>query len=479
MQTIVYSAVGINDGGTSEYTDLTTSRHLTQSQLDSMFGDSSTKIPEHLERPVHWLDVVFGGEDKDTQKDVVKEITQSPFAFLSYAAENRAVITALSGLFDQSNIDTWWDQDIDGGQAWRDAIDQKLDAASAVVTFWTAASVGSKPVREEASRAQKANKLIPVRLDDAPVPFGFEETQWIDLRQWDGTASDANFRKLIQAVQDKISPPTKEDLEQRHRAASPIGAKNKGGKVGLYDTPLNTAARVQNDEDLAARLAGLWSSIDRVEHEISDHTAYQLPPEARRRLTALGAMRNDNPLTWYALKDATDALAECMERLGAEEQWNEGIYVDFRRIIARVGELQDLMQPEQIPAGSPGAKPPETEPVVGHEQVPDAQEIAQGIAEELATDAAEDALDPTAISTILRDINTIDEAAESLPAPEGQASRFQAIRRGVKRLVYAVGAVVGVVTGGVIVQLLTAPEAATTLASRLQPLLDRLLAFFM
>ena len=54
VRTTVYSAVSTNDGGTAEYTNLTTNIGLDQSQLDSMIGDSGTILPDHLTRPAHW-----------------------------------------------------------------------------------------------------------------------------------------------------------------------------------------------------------------------------------------------------------------------------------------------------------------------------------------------------------------------------------------------------------------------------------------
>ena len=54
IRTVVIRGVGTNDGGTPLITDLSTVKDLTQEQLDSMRGDSLTKIPSHLTRPTHW-----------------------------------------------------------------------------------------------------------------------------------------------------------------------------------------------------------------------------------------------------------------------------------------------------------------------------------------------------------------------------------------------------------------------------------------
>ena len=43
--------------------DLSTSRGLTQSQIDSAFGDKNTTLPPGITRPAHWLDDDDDGED--------------------------------------------------------------------------------------------------------------------------------------------------------------------------------------------------------------------------------------------------------------------------------------------------------------------------------------------------------------------------------------------------------------------------------
>jgi len=49
---------------TPNFTDLHLALGLTQAQVDQMFGDSGTILPEHLSRPDHWPDL---GEDTQSQ----------------------------------------------------------------------------------------------------------------------------------------------------------------------------------------------------------------------------------------------------------------------------------------------------------------------------------------------------------------------------------------------------------------------------
>ena len=67
-----YSAVGSNDTGTAEYTDLSTALNLSQTQLDTMKGDSETLLPDGLTRPDHWPE--FDETDPGPPSDAVTAI---------------------------------------------------------------------------------------------------------------------------------------------------------------------------------------------------------------------------------------------------------------------------------------------------------------------------------------------------------------------------------------------------------------------
>ena len=151
-----------------------------------------------------------------------------------------------------------------------------MEGAATILTFWTEAATRSKAVIEEASTAQAAGKLVHARLDDAPLPYGFGETQYANLQDWDGTATHPQFRRLMQALQDKLTPPTHDALAERLNAASPIAYIARSGRLSPVDTPPNTAPPVQNPEDLTARLAGLDQSVERILGVIANRDTYQI-----------------------------------------------------------------------------------------------------------------------------------------------------------------------------------------------------------
>ena len=74
-------------------------------------------------------------------------------------------------------LSVWWDVHIEGGAAWRHAIQTELDAARCVVIVWSKASVSPEGafVQDEASHANRRGVYLPVAIDPvetAPLGFG-------------------------------------------------------------------------------------------------------------------------------------------------------------------------------------------------------------------------------------------------------------------------------------------------------------------
>jgi Leucine-rich repeat (LRR) protein len=152
-----------------------------------------------------WVPPVASTLRNDKVDDPPPEPGSTPaFFFLSYASQDRPQIGTLRDFLAGQGVPVWWDQDIPAGAEWRRMIAGQLDAAKAVVTFWTQESVKRKAVIEEASHAQAAGRLLHVRLDDAPLPYGFGETQYVDLRDWDGTATHPQMAKLLRALRARL-----------------------------------------------------------------------------------------------------------------------------------------------------------------------------------------------------------------------------------------------------------------------------------
>ncbi len=122
--------------------------------------------------------------------------------FVSYKAEDRARVAPLVQALQADGYSVWWDAEIGGGEEWRDAICQHLDAAQRVIVVWSKKSVGPHGnfVRDEATRALKRRAYLPVRIDKVDPPLGFGEMQSLDLVGWKGDRESRKYQALLAAL---------------------------------------------------------------------------------------------------------------------------------------------------------------------------------------------------------------------------------------------------------------------------------------
>ncbi len=127
--------------------------------------------------------------------------------FVSYKAEDRKRVRPLVEALQADGYSVWWDEQIGGGAAWRDTIQEQLDAAKCVIVIWSKRSVGAdgRFVRDEAGRAQRRGAYLPVRIDAVEPPLGFGETQALQLRNWHGDRADRRYQAVEGAVQSMIA----------------------------------------------------------------------------------------------------------------------------------------------------------------------------------------------------------------------------------------------------------------------------------
>lgn len=120
--------------------------------------------------------------------------------FISYAREDRPAADQIARGLQAMGLECFWDTEIPPGQTWADYIEGKLAACKTVIVVWSAHSVGSQWVREEARMGRDKGKLIPVVLDGAAPPFGFGEVQAANLSAWRGEENHPEWRRFANAV---------------------------------------------------------------------------------------------------------------------------------------------------------------------------------------------------------------------------------------------------------------------------------------
>lgn len=108
--------------------------------------------------------------------------------FISYSSPDRELAQHIAKLLEDAGHLVWWDAELLGGDEFRAEIANKLRESTHVIVIWTANSVRSTWVQDEAEEAKEAGRLIPVLHPDikrSDVPLGFRHLHFIPLHEAD------------------------------------------------------------------------------------------------------------------------------------------------------------------------------------------------------------------------------------------------------------------------------------------------------
>ena len=135
--------------------------------------------------------------------------------FLSYARGDEASARRLASTLEHLGYTIWWDALIEGGAAYSRSIAEALETADVVIVLWSAHSIESDWVRDEAGQGRERHRLVPLSIDGSKPPLGFRQYQVIDLSHWHGRRNApeiAAIERAIDAVlgngRATLSPPT-------------------------------------------------------------------------------------------------------------------------------------------------------------------------------------------------------------------------------------------------------------------------------
>jgi hypothetical protein len=171
--------------------------------------------------------------------------------FISYKREDESRVAPLVQGLQAEGLAVWWDRALPSGESWREHITQALDAARCAVVVWSHGSTGpdGRFVRDEASRAMQAGRLVPVLIDRGlTLPLGFGELQAIDLTRWRGQRSDPFFQDLVAALRARLAgqaPPAPKGPAWRVRRRITWGSVGTSALVLLGAFATN-ALQLQN-----------------------------------------------------------------------------------------------------------------------------------------------------------------------------------------------------------------------------------------
>lgn len=121
--------------------------------------------------------------------------------FLSYSRTDEARARAFCDWLQREGHDVWRDEDdIGGGASFSSEIEAALKDCEAVLVLWSAESVQSAWVRDEAGFGRDAHKLIPFSLDGTEPPLGFRQFQSINLSRWKGRGDPQEAERIRRSI---------------------------------------------------------------------------------------------------------------------------------------------------------------------------------------------------------------------------------------------------------------------------------------
>ena len=200
--------------------DLSHCLDLTQTQVDSLDGDSGTLLPKGLKHPIHWPD--WDERDFDPEK---------PFVFVSYSTKDLSEVKAIRKFLMNQGLNCWWSQDILPGENAKKVVAEKLKSASVIFTLWTPTSLESEAVNDEADYGNKKGKFVHALLSaDKPGLF-LGQIQYADLRGWTADKGlTPEMGILLAGLKNKMKARKATSLSQATPLAEAL-SENATGKV--------------------------------------------------------------------------------------------------------------------------------------------------------------------------------------------------------------------------------------------------------
>jgi hypothetical protein len=129
---------------------------------------------------------------------------ERPLIFFSYSRTDLPHAGPVIAPLEANGLDVWGDGRLAGGENYLQTTEAALEGADRVVVLFSATSVASHWVRDEAQRGRERGCRVPLRIDGTMAPLGFRQFQLLDISGWNGTADCTEAVRILVAVRARI-----------------------------------------------------------------------------------------------------------------------------------------------------------------------------------------------------------------------------------------------------------------------------------
>ena len=120
--------------------------------------------------------------------------------FISYARSTEAQARRITEALNALGYAVWNDEYLPAHRAYAEVIEERLNAAKAVVVIWSPDAAKSEWVRSEANRARESHKLVQIAFEPIVPPIPFDQIQCADLSAWTGANDHLGWCKLLEGI---------------------------------------------------------------------------------------------------------------------------------------------------------------------------------------------------------------------------------------------------------------------------------------
>ena len=124
--------------------------------------------------------------------------------FLSYSREDIDRVRPLVLALEKDGFSVWWDGTISPGEKFEETIDREIQVASSVLVVWSAVSVDSQWVKNEALEGMDRDVLVPVMVDSVRLPVAFKQHQAADFTRWPDSIEQDQYQGLVDKLHQLV-----------------------------------------------------------------------------------------------------------------------------------------------------------------------------------------------------------------------------------------------------------------------------------